>query len=149
MNAADTHGTFIASNTNAFNKRNGSLPAEILDRTKNNNFILPSISPNETRNLPNQTFGGQQSPDVAAMAGPGQVRLFLRRMGHIKEKMEKDLEYMRISRSNANKYAPKGGAKLVKDEKARREELEQYQSANNLRFDPSSALLNAIQSKSI
>ena len=63
--------------------------------------------------------------------------------------MEKDLEYMRISRSNANKYAPKGGAKIVKDERARREELEQYQSANNLRFDPSSALLNAIQSKSI
>ena len=50
MNAADTHGTFIAERSNAFNKRNGSLPAEILDRTKNNNFILPSIAPSETRN---------------------------------------------------------------------------------------------------
>ena len=71
LNAADTHGTFIASNSNAFNKRAGSLPGEILDRTKNNNFILPSISPNDTRNVPNQTFGNQQQPDVTAMAGPG------------------------------------------------------------------------------
>ena len=52
-------------------------------------------------------------PDVSALAGPGQVRLFIRRMGHIKEKMEKDLEYLRISRSNANRFAPKGGVKIV------------------------------------
>ena len=70
-------------------------------------------------------------------------------MGHIKEKMEKDLEYIRISRSNNNRMAPKGGAKLVQEEKAKRAELEQITSTNNLRFDPSSALLNAIQSKSI
>ena len=85
---------------------------------------------------------------MSALQGPGQVRLFLRRMGHIKDKMEKDLEYLRISRSNANRHAPKGGAKLVQDEKARKAEAEQMSSANNLRFDPSSALLNAIQSKS-
>ena len=62
---------------------------------------------------------------MSALQGPGQVRLFLRRMDHIKDKMEKDLEYLRISRSNANRHAPKGGAKLVQDEKARKAEAEQ------------------------
>ena len=45
-------------------------------------------------------------------------------MGHIKDKMEKDLEYLRISRSKANRYAPKGGAKIVQDEKNRKAEAE-------------------------
>ena len=63
--------------------------------TKNNNFVLPSISPNDTRMVGNATFG--QAPDITALAGPGQVRLFMRRMSHIKEKMEKDLlKYHRI-----------------------------------------------------
>ena len=83
-------------------------------------------------------------PDVSALAGPGQVRLFIRRMGHIKEKMEKDLEYLRISRSNANRFAPKGGVKIVQEDKARKAEAENLQSPNNLRFDPSSAILNVI-----
>ena len=64
-------------------------------------------------------------PDVSALAGPGQVRLFIRRMGHIKEKMEKDLEYLRISRSNANRFAPKGGLKIVQEDKAKKAEAEQ------------------------
>ena len=81
---------------------------------------------------------------MTAMAAPGQVRLFLRRLSHIKEKMEKDLEYIRISRSNKDRFAPKGGYKLVQDEKARKAEFEGQQSAQNLRFDPSSALINAI-----
>ena len=76
--AADTHGTFIAERSNAFNKRQGSLPPEILDRTrnqlmqntKNNNFVLPSISPNDTgRMVQNATFG--QVPDMTTLAGPG------------------------------------------------------------------------------
>ena len=90
--------------------------------TKNNNFVLPSISPNDTRMVQNATFG--QVPDMTAMAAPGQVRLFLRRLSHIKEKMEKDLEYIRISRSNKDRFAPKGGYKLVQDEKARKAEFE-------------------------
>ena len=61
--------------------------------------------------------------------------------------MEKDLEYIRISRSNANRFAPKGGYKLVQEEKTRKASLEGMQSAQNLRFDPSTALLSAIQSK--
>ena len=61
--------------------------------------------------------------------------------------MEKDLEYIRISRSNANRFAPKGGHKLVQEEKSRKASLEGMQSAQNLRFDPSTALLSAIQSK--
>ena len=66
---------------------------------------------------------------MTALAGPGQVRLFLRRMSHIKDKMEKDLEYIRISRSNANRFAPKGGYKLVQEDKARKAEYEGQHSA--------------------
>ena len=58
--AADTQGTVITEKPNAFTKRNGSMPPEVLDRTrnnlmqtttKNNNFVLPSIASKEM--LPN------------------------------------------------------------------------------------------------
>lgn len=68
----------------------------------------------------------------------------MRRMSHVKEKMEKDMEYIRVSRSNANRFAPKGGLKLHAEEKAKKASLEGQQSAQNLRFDPSTALISAI-----
>jgi len=70
-------------------------------------------------------------------------------MEHIKEKMEKDMEYVQVSRSNKNRFAPKGGLKLHAEDKARKEHIAGQQSSQNLRFDPSTALISAIQSKSI
>jgi hypothetical protein len=40
-------------------------------------------------------------------------------MNHIKEKLEKDLELMKISRSDPNRGEPKGGYKLIQEELAR------------------------------
>ena len=47
-----------------------------------------------------------------------------KKLEKVAEKMEKDLEYIRISRSNKDRFAPKGGYKLVQDEKARKAEFE-------------------------
>ena len=58
--AADTHGSFSDQKGSNFHKRQGSLPPDINDRNKNNslvaqsppqknNFVLPSISPHDSR----------------------------------------------------------------------------------------------------
>ena len=52
--------------------------------------------------------------------GGAQARLFLRRLGHLKDKLEKDLEFMRISRSKVNDGAPKGGKRILEEERDRR-----------------------------
>jgi hypothetical protein len=41
-------------------------------------------------------------------------------MSHIKEKIEKDLELIRISRSDPNRGAPRGGLKIIQEEKIRK-----------------------------
>lgn len=46
-----------------------------------------------------------------------QNRLFLRRLNNIKDKMDSHMEALRITPDNADKYAPKGGERLLKEEK--------------------------------
>jgi len=41
-------------------------------------------------------------------------------MTHLKEKLEKDVEIVKISRSNANDYVPRGGKRALEEERERR-----------------------------
>ena len=63
----------------------------------------------------------QKANESGNVAGTAQARLFLRRLNGIKDKMEKDMEYLRISRESSSK-APKGGKQLMKDVRRRSEE---------------------------
>ena len=46
--------------------------------------------------------------------------MFLRRLGHLKEKLDLDMEIVKISRSKAHDRAPKGGKRLLNEERERR-----------------------------
>ena len=52
-------------------------------------------------------------------------------MNHLKEKLEKDLEFVRISRAKHNSQAPRGGKRILEEERERRINME-----NTLKNDP-------------
>lgn len=56
-------------------------------------------------------------------------------MNHIKEKIEKDLELIRISRSDPNRSVPRGGLQIIKEEKLRK--LNESSALDQLRLNPS------------
>lgn len=76
----------------------------------------------------------------------GQQRIFLRRMNHIKEKIEKDLELIRISRSDPNRGAPRGGLQIIKEEKLRK--LNESSALDQLRLNPSVQFINELSQSS-
>ena len=66
--------------------------------------------------------------------------MFLRRLNHLKDKIDKDLEYLRISRSKVHDAAPKGGKRILEEERDRR-----LVSDPSIQYNSSSAaLMNAI-----
>ena len=52
--------------------------------------------------------------------GSAQARLFLRRLNHLKDKLEKEMDYMNISRMDLNDHVPKGGKRILEEERDRR-----------------------------
>lgn len=59
----------------------------------------------------------------------------------MKDKLEKDMEFMRISRSKANIGAPKGGKRILEEERERRTNSDYSQ----FQIHASHALLNSVQ----
>ena len=52
-------------------------------------------------------------------------------MNHLKDKLEKDLEFVRISRAKHGSQAPRGGKRILEEERERRTNME-----NALKNDP-------------
>ena len=95
--------------------------------TENNKIIHFDI-PGKVKSV-NESNGGQV-----------QAKLFLKRLSNISTKLNKEMELIKISRGGDYSDAPKGGKKLLREERKRSED----QSTN----DPSRTYLNAINSKS-
>jgi hypothetical protein len=96
---------------------NRNLQIDLSATATRNNFLLPAISPSPSMSGSMQgaieTFGND---DLSANLNiNGQTKLFLRRLNNIKQKMEQDLDYVKISRSKASISGFKGGAALLKD----------------------------------
>ena len=45
-------------------------------------------------------------------------------MNHLKDKLEKDLEFVRISRAKHGSQAPRGGKRILEEERERRTIME-------------------------
>ena len=76
-------------------------------------------------------------PDTEAT---NQHRLFLTRLSKIKDKMEQELKPIKISQPEADKLAPKGGKRLLREQRSKLADL----STQN----PSMSAMNVYNSKS-
>lgn len=73
----------------------------------------------------------------------GHQRVFMHRLTSIKEEIDQDLQTLKISRSDPNRFAPKGGVARIKEEKARK--LAENPSLS-VRFNPSLQNINELSS---
>lgn len=52
--------------------------------------------------------------------GSAQSRLFLRRMNHLKETLDHEVEAIKISRNKANDHVPRAGKSILEEERSMR-----------------------------
>ena len=65
----------------------------------------------------NMSGAGNTAVSGGPVQGAANTRLFLRRLGHLKEKLESELEFVKISRDKTHDKAPRNGKRVLEDER--------------------------------